>query len=67
MILNLGETYIDGHSSEKAQKILAACDTLGLPLLQVRTTDSGFIVPNEVADELERMSVPAWAGESAVF
>lgn len=67
MILELGQTYLDGHARETAERILTACETLGVPPLKVRTTDSGFIVPNEVADELERMSVPAWAGESAVF
>lgn len=66
-MLRLGETYVDGHDKATATQLLTACHNLGIPPLKVRTTDNGFIVPNEVADEVERMTVPQWSREEAVF
>lgn len=67
MIVNLGETYIHGLDRKTAQAIFAAVAELGADPRVVRATDSGFVVPNAVADELERMTMPRWADAEAVF
>ena len=67
MILTVGTTYIPGHDREVGRLIFQACESLGINPRLVRTSDSGFIVPNEVADEIERLGMPEWAGSEAVF
>jgi hypothetical protein len=66
-MLTMDQTYVHGRDRETAQMIMAACRSAGVDRMVVRTTDSGFIVPNVVWDEVERMNAPAWAAEEAVF
>jgi hypothetical protein len=47
----LGETFVAGKTPETAQALLAACRTLDMPTLLVKTTASGFVVPNAVYDQ----------------
>ena len=46
-----GETFIWGRHQVTAIALLAAADRLGVDPILVRATDTGFIVPDEVADE----------------
>jgi hypothetical protein len=65
--LRVGETFIYGHSPEQARAIVLAASNVGVDVTAIRTNDSGFIVPDEVADEFNRMQSPTWAPETAVF
>jgi len=68
MTVRIGETFIHGRGREQAQAVLTAAAAVGVEPRRVRATDTGFIVPNEVADELGRTTnVPAWSGPDAVF
>lgn len=48
---DLGETFVSGKDQPTAQALLAACRALDLPTMLVRTTASGFVVPNAVYDQ----------------
>lgn len=48
---DLGETFVAGKDAETARRLLAACRALDLPTLLVKTTASGFVVPNAVYDQ----------------
>lgn len=63
----LGETFIYGLDQPTARLLMTACGNIGVDRQVVRTTDIGFIVPNEVADEYERMQMPEWSDKEAVF
>lgn len=65
--LRIGETFIYGHSSDLARAVCAAAKEIGVDVTLIRTTDSGFIMPDEVADEFNRAQAPAWAPDTAVF
>ena len=67
MNLKEGQVYVHGRDRETAETIMAACKSIGVDRMLVRTTDSGFIVPAAVWDEVERVCAPAWATENAVF
>lgn len=47
----MSDVQIKGRSAEKATLLLAAVEELGLDVSVVRTTSSGYIVPEDVADE----------------
>lgn len=50
-MIGVGETFVNGKNAETARALLSAAERVGLdPALVVRTTQSGFIVPDEVAD-----------------
>lgn len=67
MILQLGETHVYGKTRDNAVALLDACKRLGVPREVVRATDSGFIVPNAVADEVSLAEAPGWAPEGATL
>lgn len=45
-----GDVFVSDKSQEMARDLLAAAEALGLEALVVRTTTSGFIVPQSVWD-----------------
>jgi hypothetical protein len=65
--LRIGETFIYGHTPDQARAICEAARVLAVDITAIRTTDAGFIVPDAVADEFNRMQAPTWAPEAAVF
>jgi len=67
MNLTPGMTYIPGNTPALGKRLLEACANLRLDHRVVRTQDSGFIVPDAVADEAERLGLPGWAEKEAVF
>jgi hypothetical protein len=52
MSMRVGDAFVAGRSPEAARALLTAAVRLGLDPAVVRTTDGGYIVPEEVADEL---------------
>lgn len=46
-----GETFLWGRDSATARVLLAAAEEVGLDAYVVRTTDTGFIVPDAVANQ----------------
>jgi hypothetical protein len=60
-------TYIPGNSPALGKRLLEACVNLRVDQRVVRTQDSGFLVPDAVADEAERLGLPGWAQKEAVF
>jgi hypothetical protein len=62
-----GMTYIPGNTPALGKRLLEACANLGIDYRVVRTQDSGFLVPDVVADEAERLGLPGWAEKEAVF
>lgn len=50
--MRLGETYVHGRDSGTARRLLAAADKVGQPPFVVRATETGFIVPDAVWDEV---------------
>jgi predicted ATP-grasp superfamily ATP-dependent carboligase len=67
MNLAPGTTYISGQDREMGKRIFEACDNVGVSPRLIRTSDSGFLVPDAVADEVERLGLPEWADKEAVF
>ena len=63
----VGQTYVHGRNPETARALLLACDRLGVDRTVPAATDSGFIVPDAVADEMERGDAPQWAPSGARF
>lgn len=54
-----GETYVHGRDPETARTLLVTCKRLGIPQHVVRTTETGFLVPDEVWDAAEQsLSAP---------
>jgi hypothetical protein len=43
------EVYVVGRSRENAQRLLKIAADLDLPVSLVRTTDGGYLVPEEIA------------------
>lgn len=50
--MRLGETYVHGRDPETARRLLAAAEAVGQPQFVVRATETGFIVPDAVWDEV---------------
>jgi hypothetical protein len=48
-------TNIDGRSRATAEALLAAADKVGVERYEVRTTIRGYVVPDAVATEYQRM------------
>lgn len=46
--MEVGETFVQGKTQDNARDLLAAATDLGLSVQVVRTTNHGFIVPDEV-------------------
>lgn len=67
MDLLIGQTYVHGKTPENATRLLEACDRLGVDRRVPHAVDSGFIVPDAVADEFDREDVPEWAPAGARF
>lgn len=68
--MRIGEAFIYGRGKARARAILAAANTVGVDFRAVRTTDNGFLVPAEVADEFNRQHEqhePTWVKQDAVF
>ena len=66
--LNPGQTYVHGKDPATARALLDACDRVGVDRTVPHATDSGFIVPDAVADEWERdTNTPTWAPEGSRF
>lgn len=67
MRLRLGEVYVHGRSRELARELIDTARGLGVHPHTVRAVDEGFIVPEAVADEVERQQRERWAPEGAVI
>lgn len=52
MGLRPGWTFVNGKNPETARALLAAADRAGVSQDLVRTTHTGYTVPDEVADAL---------------
>ena len=48
-----GEVFVSDKSTEMARDLLEATEQLGLEPLEVRTVNSGFIVPEAVWDRVQ--------------
>lgn len=54
-----GETYVHGRDPDTARMLLDTCTRIGVPQHVVRTTETGFLVPDEVWDAAEQsLSAP---------
>ena len=49
----IGETFVWGKDKHTARALLAAARETGFDATVVRTTQDGFIVPNQVAEAAE--------------
>jgi hypothetical protein len=52
--LNDGEAFIEGRSAEKARELIEKAKEAGVDPSLIRTTSSGYIVPEELAGEKAR-------------
>ena len=67
MSVQIGETLIYGRTPEQARTVVAAARACGVPVTRIKSVESGFIVPNQVADKIIEDSQPTWSDEDAVI
>lgn len=60
------EVYVVGRSRENAQRLLKIAADLDLPVSLVRTTDGGYLVPEEIAAAYDGKPAKAAAQEPEV-